>query len=182
MFNKDANIPAYDYGNDQEGLGLERPYLGKSNALSDNLVNMDYNEGNTLNAVGTAEIRFLKDFTFRSVNSVYLDEYRGQFTTNPWFGLYKTDNGHIGVSHGRTWSYNLQQVLTWKHNFDLHEVDLMAGHEYYRNTGTSLSGNKSNIFSNNYPELSGAVVTKSTTSSSSLYNTCLLYTSPSPRD
>ena len=171
MFNDDANIPAYDYGDDKEGLGLERPYLGKSNALSDNLVNMDYNEGNTLNAVGTAEIRFLKDFTFRSVNSVYLDEYRGQFTTNPWFGLYKTDNGHIGVSHGRTWSYNLQQVLTWKHKFDLHEVDLMAGHEYYRNTRTSLSGNKSNIFSNNYPELSGAVVTKSTGSGSSLYNT-----------
>lgn len=171
MYHNEAKIASYDYGDDTEGLGLARPYFGKSNALSDNRLNMAFNEGNTLNAVGTVDIRFLKDFTFRSVNSVYLDEYRGQSTTNPWFGLYKTDNGQVSVDHGRTWSYNLQQVLTWRHNFDLHELDLMAGHEYYRLEGRSLSGSKSNMFSLDYPELSGASVTKSTSSGSSLYNT-----------
>ncbi|OWP33577.1 SusC/RagA family protein [Prevotella intermedia] len=166
-----SGLDAYDYGDNKSGLGLERPFLGGSNALSDNRVNLDFADGNTFNGVATVDVRFLKDLTFRSVNSVYLKETRAKGTVNPWFGLYATDNGSVTVAHNRTWSYNYQQVLNWKPVFGSHDFDFMVGHEYYRLTSTSLSGNKSNMFDLNYAELSGAVVTKSTTSGSSLYNT-----------
>ena len=171
MRHEESGLQAYDYGDDTMALGLMRPFLGKSNALSDNRLNLDFTDGNTFNGVGTVDIRFLKDFTFKSVNSVYLKEYRGKGTTNPWFGAYAKDNGHITVGHKRNWSYNYQQILNWKHQYGLHEFDVMAGHEYYRLIGTSLSGTKHNMFDLNYAELSGAVVTKSTGSSNSLYNT-----------
>ena len=121
---------------------------------------MIFADGNTFNGVATADIRLMKDLTFRSVNSVYLKESRGKETVNPWFGQYATDNGSVAVEHGRTWSYNYQQVLNWKPTFGSHEFDFMLGHEYYRMISTTLSGNKSNMFDLKYDELSGAAVTK----------------------
>lgn len=172
MRHEASGLDAFDYGDNQSGgLGMSRPFMGGSNALSDNRVNLDFTEGNTFNGVGTVDIRFLKDFTFRSVNSVYLKESRSKGTTNPWFGLYATDNGSVSVSHGRNWSYNYQQTLNWKHAYGLHDLDVMAGHEYYRMVTTSLNGTKSNMFDLNYSELSGAAVTRNTNSGNSLYNT-----------
>ena len=167
-----SGLDAYDYGDDTStGLGLLRPFLSGSNALSDNRVNLDFADGNTFNGVATVDVRFLKDLTFRSVNSVYLDESRSKSTTNPWFGLYAAEKGSVAVEHDRSWSYNYQQVLNWKPVFGLHDFDFMVGHEYYRFTSTSLSGTKTNMFDLNYSELSGAVVTKGTSSASGFYNT-----------
>ncbi len=172
LTHKASGLDAYDYGDKYGGtLGIARPFLGGSNALSDNRVNLDMADGNTFNGVGTIDVRFLKDFSFRSVNSVYLKESRGKGTVNPWFGLYAQDNGSVSISHSRSWSYNLQQILNWKHALGSHDFDVMLGHEYYRLTGTKLSGNKSNMFDLNYNELSGAAVTRGTSSSNTLYNT-----------
>ena len=172
MHHAASGLDAYDYGdNTSSGLGLSRPFLGGSNALSDNRINLDFADGNTFNGVATADIRLMKDLTFRSVNSVYLKESRSKETVNPWFGQYATDNGSVGVGHGRTWSYNYQQVLNWKPTFGSHEFDFMLGHEYYRMISTTLSGRKSNMFDLKYDELSGAAVTKGTSSGSSMYNT-----------
>ena len=85
----------YDYG-DGGNAGLQRPSFGKSNALSDAILNTRATEGNTINGTAFAEISFLKDFKFTTTNSVYVDESRLTTVTNPYYGSYASSNGILG--------------------------------------------------------------------------------------
>ncbi len=169
---KDGNgYTMYDYGGNNGGwMGLSRPYLGNANAASDNQLNAAGTEGNAATATGFAEIRFLKDFKLSSTNTVNLDEYRGTSFTNPYYGQYKSNNGSVSKSHGRTFSYAFQQLLTWAHTYGKHEVDAIVGHESYRNKGYVLSAYSHQMFDPNNHELAGAVVNDSHTSYTSDYN------------
>lgn len=170
MTMEEANIPAYDYGNGKR-LGFNRPFLTEANGLSDNLLNKNGNEGNTFSAMGSVEIRFLKDFKFTSTNSVYVDEFRGLTTDNPWVGHNASKKGTVARSHDRTWSYNYQQLLNYNHLFGRHDVDIMIGHEYYRSRTYGLNGSRQKTFSNDATELAQAIVVNDTYSSMSDYNT-----------
>ena len=169
MYDNVAGIKRYDYGN-QDNAGLTRPFMTYSNPLSDNQLNILNDEGSSLNATGSAEIRFLKDFKFTSVNTVTMDESRGTHTVNPYYGQHVTSNGIVNKGHGRTWAYNYQQLLNWGHSFGLNNVEAMLGHEYYRRRFYTLSGSKSNQFSTGNSELAGAVIAGSQNSYTTDYN------------
>ena len=170
MYDKVAGIKSYDYG-DGSVIGLVRPFLNGANPISDNQLNTNNSEGNTFNAMGSAEIRFLKDFKFTSTNSVFVSEYRGTGVVNAFFGQYASSNGIVSKSHSRTWTYNYQQILNWNHLFGKHSVDAMVGHEYYRARSYSLSASKHGMFSPDNKELNGAIVDEGAGSATSDYNT-----------
>lgn len=170
MYNSTAGIQSYDYG-DGTVNGLIRPYIQQANPLCSNQLDTNESEGNSVNAIGFAEVRFLKDFKFTSTNSVSSEETRSTITTNPWFGQYASQNGAITVEHDRTWSYNYQQLLTWHHQFDQHEVDAMLGHEYYRRRNYVLYGDKTNMYTFPSNDMASAVNTGSTNSYRNDYNT-----------
>ncbi len=166
-----SHRPLYDFG-DGDYLGITRPFLSQANPLANTYVDTNRSNGNSVNAVGTVDIDLPYGFRFSSTNSVYVDEYRGQSSSNPWFGQYATSNGIASVSHGRTWSYNYQQLLKWHQLYGKHDITAMLGHEYYRRRIYSLSGQNNNMFSNDIVELSAAVTTMSKASSAtSDYNT-----------
>ncbi len=166
----DNGFTRYDYG-DGSNAGGVRPYLGQSNALSANILDKNNSEGNSMSAVGFAEIRFLKDFKFSSTNSVYIDETRSTGFTNPYYGQYASSNGMLTKVHSRQLMYNFQQLLTWKRSFGLHNVDAMIGHESYRYKYYNLSANKNNMFDPTNMELAGAIVNGSSNSYTTDYNT-----------
>ncbi|MCI6551560.1 MAG: TonB-dependent receptor [Prevotella sp.] len=165
-----GGIPAFDYG-DGGTLGISRAFLPNANGLSDNLLNKNSTEGNTFSAIGSAEIRFLKDFKFTTTNSVYVDEYRGLTTHNPWLGHYAAQKGSVSRSHDRTWNYNYQQLLNWHHQYGVHEVEAMLGHEYYRSRGYNIYGERQKTFSNESTEMNQAILVIDTGSSMGDYNT-----------
>ena len=169
LFDKESGINMYDYG-DGTVIGLTRPYMSQSNPLSSNQLDINNTEGNSLNAVGTAEIRFLKDFKFTSVNSVFTDESRITTTINPFYGQYASQNGIVYKYHVRNWAYNYQQLLNWTHSFSKHNVEVMLGHEYYRTRYYYLMGSKSNQFSIGNSELAGAVISGTQNSYTNDYN------------
>ena len=142
-----TGLPMYDFG-DGSITGVTRPTLTNSK---------NQREGNSLDATGFFEIRFLKDFKFTSNNSVMLDETRFTSTQNPFYGQFASSNGSIGKEHVRAWSYNYQQLLSWHHVFGKHDVDVMLGHEYYRLRNYDLYASKSNIFSVSNNELAAGV-------------------------
>ncbi len=164
-----AKINMYDYG-DGKVIGLERPYMSQSNPLSDNQLNISNVEGNTFNATGIAEIRFLKDFKFTTINTVMTDESRTTQTVNPYYGQYASENGVVYKYHTRTWSYNYQQLLNWSRSFGEHNISALLGHEYTRQRYYYLFGSKSNQFSVGNSELAGAVVKGSANSYTTDYN------------
>jgi len=169
IYDQNSRQYLYDYG-DRSINGQYRPYLGQSNPLSANLLDVNNTEGNSLNATGEIEVRLPLGFTFTSINSVYMREARSTQTTNPFFGQYATSNGEVMKEHERVWSYNYQQRLNWKHLFGKHDLDLMAAHEYYRTRSYDLWGQRSNQFSVFNTELAGAVISQNTNSSTGDYN------------
>ena len=159
----------YDYG-DGGNAGLERQQWTGTNALSDALLNQNAFEGNAFNAVGFAEVRFLKDFTFTTTNTVTVDETRSHDVTNPYYGNYASSNGITYVAHSRGYVYNFEQMLSWGHQFGAHKVDVTLAHDAYRSKSYSLSGQKSNMFDPNNFELNNAITDGTPGSSRSTYN------------
>ena len=170
IFNQTTNMNSYDYG-DGAVIGLMRPIFQQSNPISDIQLETNNVEGNTFNAVGSAEVRFLKDFKFTSTNSTMVDESRQSNLSQPFFGQPAKSNGYVSKSHIRRWSYNFQQLLNWHHQFGEHDVEAMVGHEYYRTRYYVLAGSKSNIFSIFNSELDAAIVDGSISSYTTDYNT-----------
>ena len=160
----------YDYG-DGGNAGLERPVFGKSNALSDAILNTYATDGNTINGTAFAEISFLKDFKFTTTNSVYVDESRLTTVTNPYYGSYASSNGILGKTHSRRYSVNYQQLLNYVKSIGLHNITAMIGHEYYRTQYFYTYGSKSNMFDPSNHELAGAVTDGSSNSYTTDYNT-----------
>ena len=170
IYDENSKMIRYDYG-DKGSVGLVRPYLSQSNPLSSNQLDKNNTEGNTFNGTGTIELRLPYGFTVTSINSVYLREWRYTNTVNPYFGQYANLNGQVVKEHQRMWSYNYQQRVNWKHLFGKHDIELMAGHEYYRMRDYDLYYYKNNQFSPENDELAGAVVAGSGNSSRGDYNT-----------
>ena len=164
-----TGLAMYDWG-DGTVTGLTRPTMTGSNPIFANYFDKNQNEGNSLDATGTAEIRFLEDFKFTSANTVMLDETRLTYTNNPYYGQFAANNGSVQKAHVRTWAYNYQQLLNWHHLFDKHDVEVMLGHEYYRTRYYYLTASKNNMFSVFNDELAGAVNTGTMNSYTTDYN------------
>lgn len=164
-----TGLAMYDWG-DGTVTGLTRPTMTGSNPIFANYFDKKQNEGNSLDATGTAEIRFLEDFKFTSANTVMLDETRFTYTNNPYYGQFAANNGSVQKAHVRTWAYNYQQLLNWHHLFDKHDVEVMLGHEYYRTRYYYLTASKNNMFSVFNDELAGAVNTDTMNSYTTDYN------------
>lgn len=165
-----AGIQMYDYG-DGTNAGLKRPVFSDSNAVSDAILNRNESDANIFLGNLFAEIRFLKYFKFTSNNSMNLQEVRGTSVTNPYFGQYAILNGIVSKSHQRNTDYTYQQLLNYTRTFaEKHNVDIMAGHEYYKQKTYSLVGQKHNMLDPANGELAGAVIDDGADSYTSEYN------------
>jgi TonB-linked SusC/RagA family outer membrane protein len=166
----DANgNPRFDYG-DKENAGMERPIFSLTNAFSDAILNENSRNGNSVNATGFAEIRFLNDFKFTSNNNVSVDEVRYNITANPYYGAYSSDDGANYVYHYRTMNYSFQQLLNWSHSFGSNNLTALLGHENYCYRYTTLGGGKTHVLIPANSELDGAIVNSYLSSYTTDYN------------
>ena len=120
---------------------------------------------------GYATFDFLNDFHFTANASVYVTENRINTAYNPYYGFTQSTGGSTSVSHYRTIDSNYQQLLNYSKNIGAHSIDVLLGHEYSRNSQTSLYGsrNKMAIFPTN-KELDGAIIDAGMGSDVSDYN------------
>ena len=161
----------YDTGDGRNG-GALRTNGGKSNDLQDIQLNKYINEGNAFMANGFADFSLYKGLKLTLNGSVSLDETRGTQVSNPYYGQFAESGGAVFKSHSREIAYNMQQFLTYTNTFaDVHNLDLLFGHEMYNRKSYGLYGSKTMMFSPDNTELSGAVVDSSRSGSSVLeYN------------
>lgn len=161
----------YDYGNG-ENAGMSRPSGASagSNGMSYTRYNTNLTTGNSVNATGIIEIRFLKDFKFTSKNNVYLDEKRGQSLTNPYVGSGVATGGAVSVSHSRFTLATYQQLLNWNHTFGEHNVSALFGHENSYQRKSALAADRTQLFIPDIAELDNAVVDGTMESYTSSYN------------
>lgn len=151
-------LEMYDYGN-QGNAGLVRPMLADANAMQTSWLNKSKNEGNAFSANGFAEFDIVDGLKLTINGTTTVDETRSLSVMNPYYGQFAEQGGSMYRYHTRSWTYNFQQLLNYNKTFaDKHNVDLLLGHEYYRDQYYYLQAGKSRLFSYDSEELAGAVV------------------------
>lgn len=169
---KDAHGKRYDYGVG-DNAGLVRPVDNNDNYVQDDLLNTYRTSSNSFNIQGFAQLDFLKYFSLTVNGSGYVTESRYNSAVNPYYGYASGSSirGYVDVYHYRTASLNLQQLLSYHQVVGKNTIDVLLGHEYSRDTNTSLSAGKSKVaMYDENQELAGAIVNGSMSSSVSHYN------------
>jgi len=155
----DANgLQMMDYG-DGTNAGFGRPFIFNANPIFDTRYNTRNFEGNAATGHGFADIIFIPELTL-TINATYnLDETRGTYVYNPYYGQFASTGGTVEKYHSRSYDYNVQQILNFTKTFaERHNVNVMLGHEYYDNRYYITGASKYKMFSQENKELSGAVV------------------------
>lgn len=155
-------MPLYDYGSAVQGhpvygQGFSRPILAGSNAIQSQQLDTNSYTINSVVGNGFIEVRFLKDFKFTSNNSFSYRNERWKSYTNPYYGQYSSMNGMLTVESEGYLDYQYQQLLNWSHDFGLHSVSALLGHENYWQKSDVLYGSASNSIIPLFSELSGYV-------------------------
>ena len=143
------------YGETNDMFNAMNIYANPMESMSRDVNNMIRDN---IYANAYVDITFLKDFKFTAnftLDNVY--NYTTYFQNNE-YGYGTSLNGFVQKSVSHYNSYNTQQMLNYKKSInDLHNVDVMIGHEFNKTDNNSLAAYKTNIFYPGVPELGNAV-------------------------
>ncbi len=157
-FKYDSNgIQMMDYGNGMNG-GMSRPFISDANPIQDSYLNTNNSEGNAATVNGFADITFFEGLKLTVNGTANLDETRGTYVYNPYYGQFDTTGGTVSKYHTRSYDYNAQQLLNYTTSLGNNNFDIMLGHEFYYSKYYELYADKSKMFSQDNKELSGAVI------------------------
>ena len=140
--------PGYYY--DENGIQINtRNQYPDRHVIWENELNQDVSIRNTMNAIGTAEFYFLRDFTFTLTGNINLRSDINQTYDSAVIGDGKGNNGRGSRNEYNYKNYTFQQQLRWSHQFGDHNVNVLVGHENYSNHYDYLYGYKtSEVFPN----------------------------------
>ncbi|MEO6228866.1 MAG: SusC/RagA family TonB-linked outer membrane protein [Ferruginibacter sp.] len=134
-----------DYGVPEQ-MGT-RPYAGRSNLLGTLALDDRSQDIFNTNANTYAEIKFLRDFSFKTTLGV---NYISNAITNYQNSLYGdaapsnpggVDGGRSTKTNDRQLSITANEVLSWNKSFGNNNLRVLAGHENYRYQYNYLSAN-----------------------------------------
>ena len=164
----------YDHGTATQAgsnAGLNRAFLANANPYSALLLDKNNSSSNLASFNGFADVLLPLGFKFSFNGGVSVSQSEAISTANPLYGQYAVSGGSIGRQQSMYWSYTLQQILTWNYTFaDVHNVDIMLGHENNYDMGRSLTGYKNGLYSVDSSELSQGLKVSSASSSFAEYN------------
>jgi TonB-linked SusC/RagA family outer membrane protein len=166
----DARGVRYDYG-ETDNAGLQRPCEKNTNSIQYDRLEVSKNVSNAFNINGFATADLYDGLSLTVNGNVYITENRITSAADPYYGYYASIGGEVSTYHYRTTDTNFQQLLNYNKQFGHHNVSGLLGHEYSRNSVTTLGATRSNIamYTENQ-ELAGAIVDKSMTGYTSMYN------------
>ncbi len=162
----------YDYGVSATNYGVGRGFMQTGNPFGSNRYNKSYNEGRNLTGTFTADID-ITDFLKATVQSTV--NWGSTLTTkydNPYYGPKVGVNGELYKSASNNLRFNHLQTLTYYDTFGRHNINVIAGHEYYKQEGKSQGITAQGGFSPEILEVNAFanVLYSGTTSSSTAYN------------
>lgn len=151
-------IQVMDYG-DGMNAGQTRTFITDANPIQQNLLNTRNYEGNALTGNAFADFYLYKGLTLTVNGAFDLDETRGTYVYNPYYGQFDSTGGTVSKYHNRSFYYNTQQLLNYTFTIkDHNNFTVLLGHEYERNYSYELGASKSQMFSQKNKELNGAAV------------------------
>jgi TonB-linked SusC/RagA family outer membrane protein len=143
-----------------------RPYAGNSNLLGSLALDDRSTKRYNGNANVYGEIKFLKDFTFKTTLGINIIEDNQTTYQNSQFGDAANVGGRSTKTFDRQISLTANEVLSWGKSFGKHTVRALAGHENYRYRYSYMTLTRTGFKFPNQTELDNATVTESVGGSS----------------
>ncbi|WP_411275298.1 SusC/RagA family TonB-linked outer membrane protein [Daejeonella sp.] len=134
----------YDYGVHPGSVNRPGGASPGRNVVYETLLNDVINKRVAVNARTYAEIKFLKDFTFRPSVNIDLSQSNSNEFRNAIVGDGAGLNGSAARTNALTRSYTFNQVLSYNKSFGKHSVNALAGHENYDLEFTTNNSTKVN--------------------------------------
>ena len=166
----DANgNPQYDYGVPATNYGVGRAFLQTGNPLGSNRYNKVFTKGNQFNGNLSANIDFTDHLHANISSTLIWGNTAGTQYDNGLYGPKVVVNGELYKVNTNSLRTNNIQTLTYNNSFGPINVNVMAGHEYYRSGSSSVSATAQGGFSPEILEIA-AFANKQVTSNSSSSN------------
>lgn len=118
--------PVYDTDNSD--------YLDGRNIIYEIKNNISLQKKISVNGQAYGTVYFLKDFAATVKGDLYTYNNKIKNYDNPVCGDGASNGGRLAMSDYRVNEYRFSQELTWNHNFGLHHVDALVGHESFKHT------------------------------------------------
>jgi len=134
----------YDYGQHPGSVNRPSGASAGRNVVYETILNDVLNKRVGLNARSYAEIKFLKDFTFKPSINIDLRQSNSNSYQNAIVGDGAGSNGTATRTNSLTTSYTFNQVLSYNKSIGKHAVDVLAAHENYDLDYTTNTGYKVN--------------------------------------
>jgi len=126
----------YDGGSyiDNDGqVQVTRNQLADRHVIWENEANIDQTTRNTLNSVAYVDFNLPYNFTFSLKGNLNLRSSVERSFDNSQIGDGKGNNGRAKREEYQYKNYTFQQQLHWSHEYGVHSIDALLGHENYYN-------------------------------------------------
>lgn len=155
MLENGAGTTLSPYGPTEDMFNAFNNYANPLQSMSRDINNL---VRDNIYANAYVDITFLKDFKFTAnftLDNVY--NYSTYFQNNE-YGYGTNLNGFVQKEVSNYMSYNTQQMLNYNKTVnDVHDIDVMIGHEFNKTDNNALSAYKTDIFYPGMPELGNAI-------------------------
>ena len=129
LHNADGTYVLDADGNKQYDTTSE--YLNNRNLPYEMQMDMDRIRRNVLDGLIYANVSLPYGFTLTGKVDLNHSNTNRQTYNNPVIGDGASNNGRLTERSNQYISYTGQELLNWDHNFDLHHIDVLLGHENY---------------------------------------------------
>ena len=139
---------------------INRKWNTDRHVIWENLANIDKTVRNTMNGIAYVDFNLPYNFTLSLKGNLNLRSSVERSFDNSQIGDGKGANGRAKREEYQYKNYNFQQQLHWNHEYGIHSIDALLGHENYYYNYNYMYGYKSNeVFSGkttlrNYTEIS----------------------------
>ena len=166
LYDANGNV-LYDYGVTQG----KRPVGANANPIAQQMNDIRTSTSDAINAKVYAEFKFLKDFKLTLNGSIDNFNTRSIDFQTPIGGDALNVNGRNTVESSRYFVINANQLLNWNKTFnDVHNFDVLFGHETKNDRSEGLWARKENFFIPDNPELDNATYLGDASSSAAEYS------------
>ena len=169
----ERGMQRYDYGSDTNFSRTN--VIPNANPLASYMLDKMKYSGDVISGKWFADIDIWGGI--KAKVNIGVDANNVQYTNmvNPFYGQYSETSGVggiVNVATQRTFSVNQQYLLTYNKTFnDVHNLDVLAGHENYNYKYSYLYGSREKIYNPDVPELNNGILNQNNASYSQTYAT-----------
>ena len=163
----------YDYGSDTNFSRTNT--VPNANPLASYMLDKRNYSGDVVSGKWFAEIDIWNGLKANVNIGVDANNIRMRDLVNPFYGQYSETSGVGGLINTeakRSFSTNQQYLLTYNKTFnDIHNVDVLAGHENYNYQYSYLYGSREKLYNPDIPELNNGILNQNNSGYSQNYAT-----------